>query len=383
MSSRALDGVRVVDLSRLLPGPYATQILADRGADVIKVEEPELGDYARYSEPRVDGTGLVFSMVNRGKRAVTLNLAEDQGREVFLDLAGEADVVFEGFSPGTMDKLDIGYETLSSVNPELIYCSLSGYGQSGPYRDRPGHDLNYAGYTGLLDMTRSDPDDTPAVPGFPMGDMVSGLTAAQEITTALLSRELGNGGGEYLDLSIAESLLDLSQVISGEAMAGESPPRPAGTVLTGKYPCYSIYEAADGKYVTLAALEPKFWKTFCQAIGREDLEPLHMSDDPDERSKLRTELESIFRDKTRDQWESDLGEQATMVGAVLEPREVINNEHFVERGDFRTGECRVSIRADYEDPRDLPEKGEHNEEVFTSLGYDRSTLDDWEEEGII
>lgn len=381
-SESNLGGIRVLDLTRLLPGPYATQVLADHGADVIKIEEPQLGDYARYMEPYVDDVGLIFSAVNRGKRAMTLDLTTDEGRSVLNRLVEDADVLVEGFSPGTTDKLGIGYEALSEVNPDLVYCSISGYGQSGPYRDRAGHDLNYQGYTGFLDMTREDSEDKPSVPGFPIGDMASGLTAVQEIVTALLARELGNARGQYLDVSIAESMLAFSQVISAEALAGSSP-RPGETLLTGKYPCYGIYEASDGKYVTLSALEPKFWSQFCSLLDREDLEDLHLSDDPEERRELRQELRDLFQTRTRDEWESELGDEGAMVGSVLEPEEVVENPHFESRDDIRRDEFRISLRAGSKPKQDWPAKGEHNRQILQSLGYDSETIEDFEEREIL
>ncbi|MFB6344768.1 MAG: CaiB/BaiF CoA transferase family protein [bacterium] len=382
MSEFPLDGVRVLDLSRLLPGPFATQILADNGADVIKIEEPEVGDYARYMEPYVDDVGLIFSAVNRGKRSLTLDLTTDDGRAIFLDLVEDADVVLEGFSPGTVDELGIDWITLADHNPDLVYCALSGYGQSGVYRNRPGHDLNYAGYTGLLDMTRSEPDGKPAIPGFPMADMSGGLTAAQEIVTALLGRELGNTGGTYLDLSLTESLLSFSQVITSEALAGESP-RAGETFLTGQYPCYGIYEAKDGKYVTLSALEPKFWTQFCERVNRTDLESFHLSEDPEDRQTLREELQDLFRRRTRDEWEREFGDSGVMVGSVLEPQEVVDNEHFRERDDFNTGEFRVSIRTGAREEQDWPEKGEHNRQILSNLNYDEEQINSFETRGVL
>jgi len=211
-----LDGVRVVDLTRLLPGPYATQLLADLGADVVKVESPE-GDYARYATPRLDGEGGIFSMVNRGKRSVALDLKDDDGLDAFYALLDEdgwdADAVVEGFRPGVADRLGIGYEDARERNEDIVYCSLSGYGQEGGASDEAGHDLNYAAYAGLLDMTRAGgADDEPAMPGFPVGDMAGGVFAALSVVSALLGRERG-AGGEYIDASMAESLLSFSQAV--------------------------------------------------------------------------------------------------------------------------------------------------------------------------
>src|SRR6056297_3088540 len=253
-----LDGIRVLDLSRLLPGPYATQLLADAGAEVIKIEDTDAGDYARVMPPYTDdGVGAIFDAINRGKRSVALDLKSDEGREAFLTLAESADVVFEQFRPGVVDRPGVDYESVRARNENVVYCSLSGFGQTGPHADRVGHDLNYVGMAGLLDMTRADEDSPPQIPGYPVGDMAGGLFAAFSIVGALLSRELGNTGGEYVDVAMTDVVASFSQSIAYDALAGEEP-RPGETALTGDGPWYDIYECADGRYVTIAALEPKF-----------------------------------------------------------------------------------------------------------------------------
>lgn len=383
MSDGELDGVRVLDLTRLLPGPYASQLMADQGADVIKVEEPDLGDYARYMEPHVDGVGALFSTFNRGKRSITLDLSTDRGRELLHRLAENADVVMEGFSPGTVDSLGVGPGDLREQNGDLIYCSISGYGQDGPYADRPGHDLAYAGYVGLLDMTRSGPGDPPAIPGVPVTDMAAGLQAAYRVVTALLSRELGNDYDAHLDVSMAESALSLMQVVNAEAMAGQNP-RPGETPLTGKYPCYGIYPTSDDRYVTLSALEPKFWSAFCDAVGRPELEELHLSEEEGERERLAEGLTELFRSRSLEEWEDELGDEDVMVGSVLKPNEAVENEHFLARGVLDVEECRVNLSGDTSDTAGgWPDLGEHNAEVLGILGVTPSEVQDLAEAGVV
>lgn len=386
-----LDGVRVLDLSRLLPGPYATQLLRDLGADVIKIEDPETGDYARDQPPLTDrGRGRLFEAINRGKRSVGVDLKRARGRELFYRLAGDADVIFEQFRPGVADRLGIDYETICEHNPSVVYCSLSGYGQTGPYADRVGHDLNYVGVGGLLDMTRESPDQAPRIPGYPIADMSGGLFAAFAVVGALASRALGNTDGEYIDVAMTDVVVSLSQAVTAGALAGEDP-RPGGTALTGRDPWYDVYEAADGRYLTLAALEPKFWAAFCEAVDRPDLQAVHGTDDPAERSALREELAALFAERSRDDWLDRLADTEAMVGPVNTPRELlvdpqIDARGLVERPD--DGAPRIGFPARFSggpavSAGPAPGLGEHTDELLGALGVDDSTLEDLRNEGVV
>jgi crotonobetainyl-CoA:carnitine CoA-transferase CaiB-like acyl-CoA transferase len=378
-----LDSVRVLDLTRLLPGPYASQLLADIGAEVIKIEDPQVGDYARFIEPMAPNeVGAVFSAINRGKKSVTLSLKDEAGIDAFYDLVEDADVVFEQFRPGVAERIGVDYETLSEYNSDLVYCSLSGFGQDGPYRDRVGHDLNYAGIAGLIDMTRPDADESPVIPGFPISDMAGGMFAALSIVSALLSRELSaHGGGNFVDVSITDAVLSFSQAVAPLALYGGDP-RPGETELTGRYPCYDIYETADGRYVTLAALEPKFWENFCEAVDREDLVEKHRAEDEAVRAALRESVADIFRSKTRAEWEAELGERDVMVGPVNTPREVMTDPQLTYRGIVRNADgplSRIGYPAqtetglDYSD-ESLPGMGEHTESVLSAADVDAETI---------
>lgn len=366
-----LDGVRVLDLTRLLPGPYATQLLADAGADVVKVESPDRGDYARNTPPTTDaGVGRLFDAVNRGKRSVALDLTTDADREAFYALAADADVVVEGFSPGTVERLGVDYEAVREHNEDLVYCSLSGYGQTGEFAARAGHDLNYLATTGVLDANRRDTDERPRIPGIPIADMTGGLFAAFAIVAALLSRGLGNGGA-YVDTSLADAALSVSQPLS--MLAFDDDPRPGATPLTGAYPWYDVYEAEDGEYVTLAALEPQFWTAFCEAADRPDLEPYHGTTDPAEREALREELDEVFSQRSASEWEARCGEDC-MLARVRTPREAVGLDHFRERGTVHDGRVGFPARVDGENPRtdeSVPALGEHTEEVLREAGVSR------------
>lgn len=386
-----LDGVRVLDLSRLLPGPYATQLLADLGADVIKVEAPVTGDYARDQSPLTDrGVGRVFDAVNRGKRSVAIDLKRDRGRELFFRLAEESDVVFEQFRPGVTDRLGIDYAAVREHNPSIVYCSLSGYGQTGPYADRVGHDLNYVGVAGLLDMTRDSPDEAPRIPGYPIADMAGGLFAAFSVVGALAARALGNTDGEYVDVAMTDVVVSLSQVVTADAVAGADP-RPGRTPLTGGFPWYDVYAAADGRYLTLAALEPKFWAAFCEAVDRPDLRAVHGTDDPAERDALREELEALFAERPRAEWLDRLADTEAMVGPVRTPREVLDDPQVEARGliDRQSeGSPRIGFpaRSSAEPPTPdaaAPALGEQTNAILSALGLDESTLEDLRDEGVI
>jgi alpha-methylacyl-CoA racemase len=386
-----LQSITVLDLSRLLPGPYGTQLLAEMGADVIKVEDPNGGDYARYSEPTVQGEyGAMFAAINQGKESITLDLKSDEGREAFLRLAAEADVVFEQFRPGVVDRLGIGYEDVREYNSDIVYCSLSGYGQSGLYSERVGHDLNYAGFAGLVDMTRTDESERPRIPGYPIGDMAGGVFSALSIVSALLSRELGNTDGNYLDVSMTDAVLSFSQSVSSLANAGEDP-RPGETDLTGLYPCYDVYETSDGRYLTLAALEAKFWQNLCAAIDKPELVENHQSDDAAVRQAVRDELCEVFQSQSLAEWEDELGEKDVMIGKVNTPREALDDPHLRDRdvvdtdGDDlpRVGypaEARSGLDGATED---APQLGEHTPEVLRRFGFEQAEIDALFESGAV
>ncbi|WP_332898951.1 CaiB/BaiF CoA transferase family protein [Haladaptatus sp. CMSO5] len=383
-----LSGIRVLDLTRLLPGPYATQLLADLGADVIKVEDTGAGDYARAMPPLTDeGIGAVFDGVNRGKRSVAINLKADAGREAFYKLVEHADVVFESFRPGVTDRLGIDYDTLTEYNPKLVYCSLSGFGQTGPLADAVGHDLNYIGLAGLLDMTREDETAKPQIPGYPTADMAGGLFCAFSIVSGLLSRELGSGGS-YVDVSMADVVLSFSHALAAPAFDGETP-RPGETSLTGGYPWYDVYAAKDG-YVTLAALEPKFWEAFCEAVGRPDLVAVHGTTDPAERDALREELSNLFAGKTRDEWVEQLADVDAAFGGVYTLSEALDHPQLASRGIIRRpedGRPRIGFPAVTDRTRDtdesLPEQGEHTEAVLRDVGFSPFNIDTLRRDGVI
>ncbi len=378
-----LSGIRVLDLSRLLPGAYASQMLADFGADVIKVEEPGSGDYGRFMPPQLaGGMSLYFVAINRNKRSMTLNLKTTEGREIFLRLVRQSDVVLESFRPGVMERLGLGYEQLKEVHPGLVYCAISGYGQDGPYRLRAGHDLNYAGYAGLLDYNRG-PRGEPAMPPTQLGDLAGGsFMAVIGIMTALFGRTQ-SGEGRMIDVSMTEGVLSLMPLTATAYLNTGEAPQPGKSALDGGLPCYNIYETADGKHITLAALEYKFWHTFCTHIGHLELLPFHTPVGPGEREEAIDMLRAIFKTKTRDEWTAELADIDACAGPVYSIDEALNDRHAQARGVSVTsgaiGETGVSFNTLPSFPRISgveeeqrfapPGLGEHTSELLREMGY--------------
>ena len=291
--------MRVLDLSLLFPGPYCASILSYFGADVYKIERPGGGDWVRYVPPLgPDGVSLLFQALNRGKKSLTLNLRAPEGQAIFMRLVETADVLLEGFRPGVMDRLGLSYERLAAANPRLVYCTLTGYGQDGPYRDRAGHDLNYVGLAGLLDLTGKR-EGPPVIPGVPVADVGGALWAAIGILQALLQRER-TGRGQRVDASLLGGALGCLPLAVAR-QAGGQPMSRGGDDLTGGVVCYQVYETQDGGYMSLSALEPEFWAAFCRAAGREDLFGDQFSPAVDGEPAFEI-MRALFQSRTRDAW---------------------------------------------------------------------------------
>lgn len=392
--SQPLNGIRILDLSRLLPGAYASQMMADFGADVIKVEEPGSGDYGRIMPPQgPGGMSLYFTAINRNKRSITLNLKSEEGRTIFLRLMRHADVVLESFRPGVMERLGLGYEQLKEVQPGIIYCAISGYGQDGPYRLRAGHDLNYAGYAGLLHYNRGSHGE-PAMPPTQLGDLAGGSYMAVIGILAAVVGRAQTGEGRKIDVSMTEGVMSLLPLFASAYLNTGKAPRPGHSALDGGLPGYNIYEAKDGKHVTLAALEPKFWQTFCTHIGHLELLPFHMPVGPGEREEAMEILRAIFKTKTRDEWVAELAEIDACVGPVYDIDEALNDQHAQARGATVTGgsaeETFQTLRSfprmsGVEDEQRYapPEMGEHSEELLREAGYSEAEIAQFKTGGVI
>lgn len=313
MSVGPLTGLRVLDLTRLLPGGYATLLLADMGADVLKVEEPDKGDYIRWTPPVVDGFSAAHIALNRNKRSMTLNLKSEQGRSLFLDLAAEHDVVVESFRPGVMERLGVGWGALSEMHPRLVYCAISGYGQDGPRSQVAGHDANYIGYAGVLGIN-GEHGRRPVIPGVQIGDLAGGGMAAVIAILAALHRRETTGTGDFCDVSMMDGAVSWLTIHAAAFVATGDEPQRERMHLSGAYPCYRVYPAADG-YLTVGALEPQFWAALCAALERPDLQDDAFAMGP-RRDEVVAELSAVFGTKSRSAWMEHFSGLDVCVGPV-------------------------------------------------------------------
>ncbi len=346
MSPLPLQGIRVLDLSRLLPGPYATLVLADLGADVVKVEDPAGGDYLRWMPPLAGEQSGWFHALNRNKRSIALDLRLPGGRATLLRLARRADVVVESFRPGVMARLGIGHDALSRENPGIVLCSISGYGQDGPYRDRAGHDIDYVALAGVLAV--NGPAEAPVPLGVQVADVAGGSwPAVAGILAALVGRG-ATGRGAWIDVSMAEGALALLALQLGAADAEGRGLRRGGEQLNGGSACYRVYRAQDGGFVALGALEPKFFRAFCEAVGRPELADLQFDRDHDGREGPHAAIEAIFASRTRAAWGDFAARHDVCVMPALQGDEPRSDPQVVHRGSF------VSVPTPWEGGRAMP-----------------------------
>jgi len=391
MSAAALNGIRVLDLSRLLPGGFASLLLADLGADVIKVEDTGMGDYVRWAPPYYGddeqqplGTrSALYLSLNRGKRSIRIDLKQERGREAFLRLVEDADVVLESFRPGVLDRLGVGYERLRERNPGVILCAISGYGQDGPNTARAGHDTNYLALNGVLGLTGAA-DGPPVQAAGQIADLGGGgLMASFGILAALYERQR-SGEGQLVDISMTDGSLSWLAMVAAQFLRDGELPRRGRGALNGGIACYLPYECADG-WVSCGALEPKFWQAFCRGVGREDLFE-HQFAQPG--SPGWAAVAEVFRGRSKGEWAAFNDEHDCCIEPVLDLDEVLDSElvrvremvvevEQPELGPVRLLGHPVKLSRTPADPtRPAPALGEHTGEVLAEAGVDAATLEE-------
>jgi alpha-methylacyl-CoA racemase len=380
MNTLPLSGLKVLDLSRLLPGPYATLVLADLGATVDKVEDPDGGDYIRQMPPLREDESALFYGLNRNKRSLTLNLKSAEGREALLRLASGYDVLVESFRPGVMDKLGVGWSALHARNPRLIFCSISGYGQTGPDRLKAGHDINYAARAGVLGYG-GRADGAPAFPGVQLGDIGGGsLFALVGILAALHERER-TGQGRFVDVSMTDGAVAfLHMHLAARLAMGEhgQPLRRGREALNGGYACYGLYRTSDNRYLAVGALEPKFFAGVCEVLGRPDL-LADAYDTGEAGERVKAELSRLFAEHPLAYWKERFAKADVCVEPVLEGDEVLEDSQlrarglFVEAEDSQRGRnvthLLTPLRMGETPLRPPPALGQHSHKILSEAGF--------------
>jgi len=389
-----LIGIKVLELSRVAPGAYCGMILGDMGADILKIEEPR--------KPGLVGSGLspigegaereaAYNALNRNKKSIVLNLKSGEAKKIFFKLAEKVDVVVEGFRPGVVKRLGVDYGAVKKINPGIVYCSISGYGQDGPYRDLPGHDLNYISIPGILSLI-GQRDGPPTIPGNLLADYAGGgMHAALGILAALMARER-TGKGQFVDIAMADGVLSLMSREASVYFLSEVVPERGKTLLTGAVPDYNVYETKDGKYISIACLEPQFWNNLCQVLGREDLIP-HQTNE-EKKEEIFSSFREIFYTKTRDEWLTLLRQTDVCVAPVntldeaLSDPQVSHRQMVVEVDSPTVGKVKqvgISVKLS-ETPGQIrnlaPVLGQHTHEVLRDLGYSKEHIEELRNTGV-
>lgn len=393
MATMALEGIKVLDLTRLLPGAFCSQIMADLGAEVIKIEQPDGGDYNRAFLPLARKESGSFLLLNRNKKSVALNLKNEEGKEILRRLVRDADVLLEGFRPGVMERLGLSYEKLAEINPKLVYCAISGYGQDGPLRLAPGHDLNYLAMAGALQLFGKAGED-PIVPGLSIADVGGGsLMASTGIMAALIARGK-TGRGQFVDISMFDGAVSWLAYHGADYLFGDIEPRGGERPFIGQAACYNVYRCADGKHVALGIIEEHFWHRFCDAVGMPQLKEKQWPTG-DEARQQKQQLDGLFAQRTRDAWVEFLAPADIPFSAVFNMQEAFSQPHFKKRELLQSVEHPVEgtvpqlgfpiklsgTPASIRTPPPL--LGEHTAEILRGIGYTQSELERLEAGGVV
>jgi crotonobetainyl-CoA:carnitine CoA-transferase CaiB-like acyl-CoA transferase len=366
--------------------------LADLGADVIKIEDTGAGDYARVMGQVRDGMTDMFRMVNRNKRGLTLDLKHPRGRDIFLELAREADVIVEGFRPGVVNRLGIDYASAAAINPRIVYCAISGYGQTGPYRERAGHDINYIGYVGVGDQIGAA-GGPPVLANFQIADLLGGsLTPVMGILAAVIDAKT-SGKGRYVDVAMTDAVLSHAVIaLTGVTTNGAASARGSDR-LSGGLPCYNVYRTQDDRYLAVGALEKKFWETLCDTVSRPDLKASHIVFG-EQAKAAKDALAAIFMTKPQREWAAVFAEADCCVTPILPMQEAIADPQLRARGMIVDASAATGPVTQFAPPlrlsefefaveRQAPRQGEHSEEILREAGYSSEDIAGFRNAGIV
>lgn len=380
-SKGALSGIKVVDLSRLLPGPFCSMILADHGAEVISVEDKKF-----------ESELVFFNEVNRNKRHMSLNLKSEKGLEIFFKLAEEADVILEGFRPGVVERLGVDYQSVQKKNPGIIYCSITGYGQTGSMKERVGHDVNYLATSGILDLIGQG-GESPSIPGVQFADIAGGaMNAAIGILMALVERA-NTGKGQFIDISMTDGMLSFLHLPLFFSRLTGSLPERSNTILSHRYACYNTYETSDNRYIAIGAVEHRFWKRFCELLDLQEY--VNLQYDDGRRSEIINTVASIFKQHSSFEWDKKFADLDICYSKVKTLDEVVSDPFFKERQmvvDLSHNDERITktigipvkLSRTPGEIRTPPDKfGEKTREILMELGYSQEAIDDFQANGVI
>lgn len=388
-----LAGVKIIDFTRLLPGPLATMFLADMGADVIKVEDPDNPDYIRGFEPQINGVSMFYLSLNRSKRSLAVNYVTEQGRKAIHDLVKSADVLVEQFRPGVMAKMGFGYEQLAAINPRLIYISITGYGQDSSWAQVAGHDLNYIAIAGALDITGHE-NGTPVIPGFQLGDIAGGSYMAMNAVLAALYQREKTGKGEHVDVAMADGSLPFTALQFAYQQGTKASPGRGKFELSGALANYNVYQCSDGKYLAVGSLEPKFWNALCKRVGKPDWSTRFLNKG-DELDKLKAEVKDMFLTRPQNEWINIFKDDDICLTKVNTLDELEHDAYLTERGMFCLNEHPAVGKyktinqplkfkqAKFDNNWNAPQLGEDTAAVLKGLGYSDTDIKDLKKKGLI